>query len=210
MEAGEGSGVDVDDRPRARPVSHRATPPVGEAARRLVPALTAVTAVVVVIVLLLFLNSRPTHSDGGPGPAVVATGPASSRPSAASAPPSSAPSGTATGATHPSAVAPPVSQPPATQTAAATKLPVTVLNNSRRTGLAHEAAAQVARGGWPVAHIGNFTGRIAESTIYYAAGQRAAAVAFARQFPAVRRVLPRFAGLPGSGLTLVVTRDWPS
>jgi transposase-like protein len=209
VEAGEGSGVDVDDRPRARPVSHRATPPVGEAARRLVPALTAVTAVVVVIVLLLFLNSRPTHSDGGPGPAVVATGPASSPPSAASAPPSS-PSGTAPGATHPSAAAPPVSQPPATQTAAATKLPVTVLNNSRRTGLAHEAAAQVARGGWPVAHVGNFTGRIAESTIYYAAGQRGAAVVFARQFPAVRRVLPRFAGLPGSGLTLVVTRDWPS
>jgi hypothetical protein len=26
----------------------------------------------------------------------------------------------------------------------------------------------------------------------------------------VQRVLPRFHGLPGSGLTLVVTREWPA
>ncbi|HET6816808.1 MAG TPA: LytR C-terminal domain-containing protein, partial [Mycobacteriales bacterium] len=47
-------------------------------------------------------------------------------------------------------------------------LPVSVLNNSMRSGLAHEAAAQVAAHGWPIAKIGNFTGRVPISTLYYA------------------------------------------
>ena len=170
------------------------------------PAFTAVTAVVVVIVLLLFLNSRPTHHGNGPGPAVVATGPSPTASSTSAKPP-------ATSDAHETAaapVAPPMSEPPATQRPAVAKLRVTVLNNSRISGLAHDAAARVARGGWPVRYVGNFTGRIAASTIYYAAGQRRSAELFAREFPAVRRVLPRFPGLPGSGLTLVVTRDWPA
>jgi hypothetical protein len=104
----------------------------------------------------------------------------------------------------------PVAEPSATAKPAAAKAPVTVLNNSRRSGLAHRAAAQVANGGWSIKYIGNFTGRIPESTVYYAQGQAAIAHAFAHQFSAVQRVLPRFQGLPGSGLTLVVTRDWPA
>jgi hypothetical protein len=201
----QGNAVDESAPTPTRPASHRAKPPLSEAARRLVPALTAVTAVVVVIVLLLFLNSRPTRGDGGPGPAVVATGPTTAAdPTAAT--PSRHPTPTPKAAS--AVAAPPVSEPPATQTAAVAKLPLTVLNNSRIAGLAHEAAAQVARGGWPIKYIGNFTGRIVASTVYYAAGERPSAEALARQFRAVRRVLPRFAGLPGSGLTLVVTRDW--
>ena len=88
--------------------------------------------------------------------------------------------------------------------------PVWVLNNSRRSGLAHRVAGQVAAVDWPVAHVGNFTGRVAESTLYYAPGQLASARRLAHELRGVRRLRPRFAGLPGSGLTLVVTRDWPT
>jgi hypothetical protein len=89
-------------------------------------------------------------------------------------------------------------------------VPLTVLNNSRRTGLAHEVAAEVGRRGWPIAQVGNFTGRIPVSTVYYPPGEEPLARLLARQFPAVQRVLPRFTGLPGHGLTLVVTREWPT
>ena len=179
--------------------------------RRALPSLTAVTAVVAVVVLLLVLNNRPSPS--GPAPGAVAEKPASSRISESPSPPQSiAPSPSTT------APAPPVSEPPATQSPAAQspaateapRLPVTVLNNSRIQHLAARVAADLAAHGWPVRRTGNFTGRIAETTIYYASGQRASAVRLAREFHQVRRVEPRFAGLPGQGLTLVVTRDWSS
>ncbi|MDQ6650410.1 MAG: LytR C-terminal domain-containing protein [Actinomycetota bacterium] len=90
------------------------------------------------------------------------------------------------------------------------RAPLTVLNNSRRPGLAERAAAQFAAGGWTIADIGNFTGRIAVTTVYYEPDEQDAARTLAAQFPAIKRVLPRFAGLPGSGLTVVVTREYPA
>ena len=83
---------------------------------------------------------------------------------------------------------------------------LTVLNNSRIPDLAAGAAARYRSAGWPVRLVGSFRGRIVATTVYYAAGQREQARQVAAQF-GVPRVLPRFAGLPGSGLTVVVTRD---
>jgi len=83
-----------------------------------------------------------------------------------------------------------------------------VLNNSRRQHLAKHVAAELAAKGWPIRKTGNFTGRIIATTVYYAPGQRAAAERLAHEFGQIRRVEPRFRGLPGTGLTLVVTRDW--
>ena len=185
------------------PTSHRAPVPFQESVRRMVPPLAAVTAIVVVIVLLLVLN-RPGHHRVDAGPAVLPSPSTVSTEPELTAPPSTA---RPTPSHHRAA---PVAQPSATATPKVAKLPVTVLNNSRRSGLAHRAAAQVANGGWPIKLIGNFTGRIPVSTVYYAPGQAKVAAALAHQFSAVQRVLPRFRGLPGSGLTLVVTREWPA
>ena len=88
------------------------------------------------------------------------------------------------------------------------EIPVTVLNNSRITGLADRAAAQFAAGGWPVAKTGNFRGQIPSTTVYYERGQEASARAFARRFGGIVRVRPRFATLPARGLVVVVTRDY--
>jgi hypothetical protein len=87
-------------------------------------------------------------------------------------------------------------------------LPVLVLNNSRVKGLADRSAAKFRAGGWPVSGTGNYSGGvISRTTIYYAPGQLASAQRFAKQF-AIPRVIPRFSGLPGSGLTVVLTRDY--
>jgi hypothetical protein len=175
-------------------VLHRFGPPLG-----------AVAAVVLVIVLLLVLN-RPPHSSG-PGPALQSPPPV---PTSATPTPAPSPSGTATPTPTPKPTKPtlPSTQPSAT--AQPVQVPVTVLNNSRRRGLAHDAAGQLQAKGWPIARVGNFTGRIAASTVYYSPGQRAVAERLAHEFSAVQRVEPRFSGLPGSGLTLVVTRYWPA
>jgi type IV secretory pathway VirB10-like protein len=104
---------------------------------------------------------------------------------------------------------PPAAPPPAAQRAAVEPLPVLVLNNSRVPGLAARAAAVFEQEGWPVRDTGSLRGRIRATTIYYPPGQEAVAREFARRFEGVERVLPRLAGLPGTGLTVVVTRDFP-
>ena len=155
---------------------------------------------VLVIALLLALNSNP-HRDNTAGPALIS--PTPHPVSSSSAPPVVAPTPTRTQ---------PETKVEGSKTSKPTAevLPVSVLNNSRRTGLAHTAAAQVAAHGWPIAKVGNFTGRVPISTLYYAPGQFASAQRLARAMPSIQRVRPRFSGLPTSGLTLVVTREWPA
>ncbi|CAA9324655.1 MAG: hypothetical protein AVDCRST_MAG07-1409, partial [uncultured Frankineae bacterium] len=108
---------------------------------------------------------------------------------------------------------PPAAAPvaPAEQSAAPAPppvVPVTVLNNSRRSGLAARGAAQFAAGGWPVAATGNFRGRIPVTTVYHDPGLEVSARAFAARFDGVARVRPRFAGLPARGLVVVLTREF--
>jgi hypothetical protein len=94
--------------------------------------------------------------------------------------------------------------------AAAPKLALTVLNNSNVNQLAHRAAAKYRASGWPIKDTGVFRGRIPVTTAYYAPGQQASALLLQKEFPAIARVRPRFATLPGSGLTVVLTRDYPA
>ena len=86
---------------------------------------------------------------------------------------------------------------------------VLVFNNSRIGDLGERAAASLRDGGWSVRDVGSFSGRFRTSTVYFEPGQRAAAERLAEQY-GVPRVLPRLAALPGSGMTVVVTRDWGS
>jgi hypothetical protein len=99
--------------------------------------------------------------------------------------------------------------PAAAARVAPAKLALTVLNNSTRSKLADRVAARYRAAGWPVKLTGNFTGRITVTTAYYAPGQLASAQLLQKTFPAIERVRPRFAGLPGTGLTVVLTRTYP-
>jgi hypothetical protein len=208
-----GDGASAAPEHGGRPQSHRAGDPASVTVRRLLPPLGAVGAVVLVIVSLLFLNGRSSSPGAGPAieqPPTTSPTPASSSPSppAPAVTPTPAPV-TPTPSVSPTAPAPPVSEPPATTAPVVAKVPVTVLNNSRRNGLGHEVAAELEAKGWPIAKVGNYRGRIAKTTVYYRPGQLPQARELAREFPQIRRLAPRFAGLPGQGLTVVVTRDWP-
>jgi hypothetical protein len=142
---------------------------------------------------------RPTglRASGGPG-SIGGLGPLSS--SATTTRPS--------GSASPSAAATTTS--PATQRSTArprvVRLPLLVLNDSRIPGLAARAAADFHAAGWPIAGTGNYAGQLPRTTVFYPPGERAAARLLVSRFPAITRMLPRFRGLPGSGLTVVVTR----
>jgi hypothetical protein len=134
----------------------------------------------------------------GPGPVVTSPAPTSAAPTApATTSPPTPPASTAGS--------------PAPASPAAAALPaVTVLNNSRVTGLAAKAAKDFETRGWRISGTGNLGGRLAVTTVYYGEGQRDAAATLRAQFPAIKEMAVRYPGLPGEGgLTVVVTRDYP-
>jgi hypothetical protein len=175
--------------------------------RALAGAGLAVAGVLLGVAALLWLAGDTQAGSPVVSPGVVIAGQA---PAAAPAPLTRqdparlAPTRTPTTAAAPSRATP--TQGSTAQGSAATP-PLTVLNNSRRRGLAVSAAGRFRAGGWPVAVTGGFTGRLRTTTVYYGPGQRVAAERLAARF-GLPRVLPRFAGLPGAGLTVVLTSDY--
>lgn len=153
--------------------------PAVRPARALPGALIALAGVVLGIVTLLYVGGDHRGSGHGPAAALPRT----------------------------TAVAPHASAAARAPVLPAPVLPVTVLNNSRVAGLAGQGAARFRAGGW-LTVVGNFRGRVERTSVYYAAGQQASAQRFARQF-GIGRVAPRFPTLPGEGLTVVLTRDFP-
>ena len=118
----------------------------------------------------------------------------------------SAPSGATTFA--PSTGPEPI-PPSATPAEVAQRPPLTVLNHSRRPKLAQRAADLFAAGGWPIAEVGNTRLDVLETTVFFDPGQEAAAARLRQQFPSVLAAAPRPAELDGTGLTVVVTREFP-
>ncbi|MEA2484387.1 MAG: hypothetical protein QOC55_2334 [Thermoleophilaceae bacterium] len=170
--------------------------------RALAGAAVAVAGVLLGIGALLWATDAPKGS-----PALQQTQAQSSVVSPAPSPselPSPSPEPT-------TAVAAPLTSPTAAPSpAAAPKLALTVLNNSNVNQLAHRAAAKYRAMGWPIKLEGAFRGRVPVTTVYYAPGQLPSAQLLQKEFPAIQRVRPRFSTLPGSGLTVVLTRDYPA
>jgi hypothetical protein len=174
-------------------------PPVSRG-RAAAGALVALLGVGLGVGGLLLVNDG-TEGDPTVVPPVVTASAVRATPSPSSAP-TTAPSTVPT--TAPSTV--PTTAP--TQAAPAPRLPVSVLNNSKISGLAARAAARFRAAGWSTATEGNYRGsNLPTTTIYYPPGQQATAERFAKEF-GIPRVAPRFAGLPTQGLTVVLTRDY--
>jgi hypothetical protein len=195
-----------DGRP-ARAPRPAALPP----GRALAGAAVAVAGVLLGIGTLLWATDAPSGDPALRPPTTAATAAGEQPADLAGTEPAVPDPGVGDGAVVepspvPDAAAPPAAEPPA----APSLVPVLVLNNSRIDGLAARAAEDFERAGWPVRDTGDFRGRIRATTIYYEPGQEGSAREFADRFPAIERVLPRFDGLPGSGLTVVVTRDYVS
>lgn len=187
--------------PRRNRGSHAAPP---SRLRAIVKSLIAVAVFAAFIAVVLQWRGE-SGSDAGPGPVVLFPSP-SSRPTPTAA-------ATPTVATTPRSHSTPSPRPrpphKPTPSAVAAVVPLTVLNNSTIHHLAARAAEDFHAKGWPIAAVGNFTGRISETTVYYDPGnakQHAAARLLVSEFPKITRISERFEGLPGHGLTVVVTR----
>ncbi|MBX6370958.1 MAG: LytR C-terminal domain-containing protein [Acidothermus sp.] len=189
-----------------RPVgAHRATRP-----RRRGRELLASLLGVAIVALGVWFAVHKDHNSGSPtGTSVAATPrPTSSGSSGASArpTPTGLPAGSAA-ALSPSAVATPTA---AASSSSASRPAVVVLNNSRIRGLAADAARRLTAAGWRVDRVGNYSAHIlAETTVFYPDGDRAAAEQLAQAF-GVRRVEAATADMSTTDLTLVLTRDWAS
>ncbi len=92
----------------------------------------------------------------------------------------------------------------------AARAPLTVLNNSTIVDLGDSAAARFRAAGWPIAVVDGLSGRYRYPTVYYGPGQLELARALVRQFPGIRVIDSRahVPALPGTGLTVVVTKDF--
>jgi hypothetical protein len=127
------------------------------------------------------------------------------------------PSAAASPAESPVAVASPsprVTTPAPTPTptptpAARPTAPVAVLNNSTIQGLAARSAERVRSVGFTVPRVGNVSGQIDRTTVYYRAGYREQADLLAGRLRGTQAIRPAPSWLPGStALTLVVTSDF--
>ena len=176
---------------RSRPPGRRSDPPV-LVVRAIAGAALSVCAVALGIVGLAWTADAPQRVAAVAEQAAIRLAPTPTpEPSPAAAPRAAA-----------SPVLPtPTVAPPARE-------PVTVLNNSRITGLAASGAERFTAGGWPVAAVGNFRGRIPVTTVYYDPGLETAAREFAGAFDGIVRVRPRFEGLPARGVVVVLTREF--
>lgn len=173
--------------------------PVSLLARLFLTQLLAVLAIATVIAVafsLLGLDDRSSvettsRRDGGPPSA----GPAESTPPPSSTPP---------GATPPS-TAPPASTSPGPSTTGETGPPkVDVLNQSAADGTAESTAAGLRGRGWPIGRVGDFSGNVRTTTIYFSPGLRSDARELAAEFDAEPRILPGFSSLSPRRLTVIL------
>jgi hypothetical protein len=191
----------------------------------------ALVGVLLVVGGLVALRGKPTSTATGAAATsasatVTSEPPASLTPAASPSPTSTAPASTMPPTTAPpttvpaSTVAPPTSRPASPPAATSTgspkpaRAPLTVLNNTTRPHLAEQAAEEFRQGGWQVVQVGNYTGEIPMTTVYYTPGsatEERAAEALAAQFTGISRVLSRYDGLPASvhGVIVVLAPDWP-
>lgn len=90
------------------------------------------------------------------------------------------------------------------------RLPLVVLNNTSQVSAA-TAAERFRQGGWTVTDTSTFDGSILSTAVYYdpdVAGAQAAAEQLQQQFPAIKRVKPKFDGLPAGPVIVVLTSDY--
>ncbi len=178
------------------------------------PSVVAVAAVLAVVVALYLTLG----GSGGPAPSVAgATSTASTAAATSGAPVSASPPTSASGTSGPGSPSPspttstPVSSPSASSgpSSPGAGVPVVVLNETTRVGLAGSVAGMLRGKGWTVIGVGNFRGTVADTTVYYPPGQQAAAAALAADLPVPQRLRPTFGNLDQTALTVVLTDNYP-
>ena len=162
----------------------------------------ALLGVVVLVVAIIALRHPQGHTARAGAPTASPTrNTVTARPASSSAAPSTPAPSTPT---SPSTSASP-------SVPAGGKVPLIVLNQTSTIGLAAKAGATFQAGGWTVTSVGSLRNDVISTTAYYdptVAGAQAAAEALQVQFPAIKRVLPKFAELPAGPIVVVLTSDY--
>jgi hypothetical protein len=159
--------------------------------------LIAVLGVVVLIVAIIALRN-PKHAGTTAGSDTRTVTPSAPRTTHAASPSHRPTSSTAT--------------PSSPSSGAIGSKPLVVLNNTTTPNLARDAAQRFERGGWKItSYDENYRNDILSTAAYYdpdVPGAKAAATALQRQFPTIKRVVPKFAGLPDGPVVVVLTTDY--
>jgi LytR cell envelope-related transcriptional attenuator len=88
-------------------------------------------------------------------------------------------------------------------------LPVYVLNQTTRRGLADVVAEDIESAGWSIAKVSWWRGIVPSTTVYYPPGYESAAQALSASFPAIDRVRPAVDPMPDDALTVILCKEYP-
>lgn len=215
---------DVADGPEdvlpARPPGRRAKPPVegtpSPLGRIVLPlALAAVSAVAVVAAWGHLQSDDSSDAAASPSarPTVSATssadpsGSASPSPTTTSAEPT--PSGSVTATPSLSEPPTPSASPSSTALVIDRSVPVTVLNGTKRTGLAAKVAADLKKLGWTIVSIGNWRAGGVDTTTVFVEGREDAAATMRRDLDAADATEAPIGAMRSNRITIVVMDDYP-
>jgi hypothetical protein len=91
-------------------------------------------------------------------------------------------------------------------------LPLKVLNTTSTPNLATQAADQFKVGGWTVNAVDeNYSNNIISTAAYYdpaVSNAKAVAEALRQQFPAIKRVVPKFSPMVDGPIVVILTSDY--
>ena len=177
-------------------------PPWRRRAQRTVGILLAVLGVAVLVIAIIALRQPNGHQAALHTSAVANSSSSAVKTTSSAA--SSAASSTSPAPTTSSASPTPTTDP-------LKAIPLLVLNNTSKSGLAETAASRFTAGGWTVTGTGNLNNDIKSTCAYYdpaVANAQAAATALMGQFSAIKRVVAKFSGLPAGPIVVVLTTDY--
>lgn len=88
-------------------------------------------------------------------------------------------------------------------------VPVTVLNGTRRTGLAATVAADLRSKGWTIVSIGNWRGTGVDTTTVFVEGEQDAAATMRRDLRAADATRTPIGAMKDGRITVVIMDDYP-
>lgn len=189
---------------RAKPLPEATPSPLG---RLILPVALLLVAAVAVFAAWNQLGSDDADVAGGPTPSSSASAkPSASASPSASAKPTPSSSPTASASPTPSSSSP---SPSASAVVIDRSVPVTVLNGTRRTGLAATVAAQLRAKGWTVVSIGNWRGGGVDTTTVFVDGREDAAATMRRDLKAADATEEPIGAMRTNRITVVVMDDYP-
>jgi hypothetical protein len=187
---------------RAKPVEHTPSP----LGRIVLPVVLLLLAAVALFGAWNQLGADEDADVAGPAPsssasASVAPSPSASPSTTASAKPSPTPTKTSASPTK--------SPSPTASVVIDRSVPVTVLNGTRRTGLAAKVANELRAKGWTVVSIGNWRGSGVDTTTVFVVAREDAAATMRRDLKAADATEEPIGAMRTNRITVVIMDDYP-